>query len=337
MESTVFLVVLGFVLAAVLVRWATSPARKGARGERAVHGLLRQSLHPSEYAILRDVTLPYEGGTTQIDHVVVSRFGIFVIETRTLSGWIFGAEKDTHWTQSLGHFRVEFQNPLRQNHAHVRALQELLGLKASRFHSLVVFAGKSEFRTEMPLNVVDLERLLPFIEVRRAPLLSVEETDRVLDMIESSRLPSGGMTDALHIESLRARHVAKTRLPRAPRRPARNGGGRLRPARALAGLASLALLLAAGHFLVGGYDGLRSVGGAWPSAWPERAAQGVADAAFQPGHLDPASVDAMRAETEGLRCGYSLQTRRCVCLDAAGARVPMEFEACKAQADAAAP
>lgn len=324
MESTLFLIVLGVVLAAVLLTWTALPAHKGSRGERAVHGLLRQSLHPSEYAILRDVVLPFEGATTQIDHVVVSRFGIFVIETRHLAGWIFGSERDSHWTQSLGHFRMEFQNPLRQNQAHVRALQTLLGLRATKFHSLVVFSGKSEFRTAMPLNVLQLDRLVPFIEVRRTPLLTAEEADRALDLIESSRLEPGAATNLVHIESLRERHAARTNTNTVgPRQPWAPQDNRWRPgARALMSLASLALILLAGNVLVGGFDGLRSIGGAWPVMSSDHPFEQEAPGA--PDHAE-------------LRCSYASDARGRACFDSAGAEVPLEFEACKARADETLP
>lgn len=334
MESTVFLIVLGLVLAAFLAVWVASPARKGARGERAVHGLLRQSLHPSEYAILRDVTLPYEGGTTQIDHVVVSRFGIFVIETKNLSGWIYGSEWHSHWTQSFGHFRVEFQNPLRQNQRHLRALQGLLGLRATKFHSLVVFTGKSEFKREMPLNVVQPDRLVPFIQVRRTLLLTAEEVDRVLDVIESSRLEPGVATDLLHVQSLRARRaslVPAIRPALNTRAPSQRLAVHSRVAfRALAGAATLALLLS-GTALIGGFDGLSSLGGAWPTAYPPRSADRLAPAPLQ--SLEPL---AGAGDGHDLRCTYTADARSCSCYHPAGEPAPIDFEECKALAENAA-
>ncbi|MGK2926409.1 MAG: nuclease-related domain-containing protein [Lysobacterales bacterium] len=334
MESTVFLIVLGLVLAACLLVWLALPPRKGARGERVVHSLLRQSLHPSEYAILRDVTLPYEGGTTQIDHVVVSRFGIFVIETKNLAGWIYGAETDSHWTQSFGHFRVEFHNPLRQNHAHLRALQALLGLRATKFHSLVVFTGKSEFKREMPLNVLRPDRLVPFIEVRRTLLLTTEEADRSLDLIESSRLQPGLGTEVLHVESLRARRrpvvpaVHSATPARAPLRLATHNRVAFR---ALAGAAVLALLLS-GTALIGGIDGYALLGGTWPTAYPTRSAARLAPASLQP-LLEPAPG---ASDGHDLRCTYAPDARTCACYYPAGEPAPIDFEECKALADNAA-
>ncbi|OBU39883.1 NERD domain-containing protein [Photobacterium phosphoreum] len=51
---------------------------KGVFGEFLVNHLLLK-LPKSDYMLIKDVTLPTEDGTTQIDHVVVSKFGIFVV------------------------------------------------------------------------------------------------------------------------------------------------------------------------------------------------------------------------------------------------------------------
>jgi len=71
-------------------------AIKGAAGEANVALGSLLSLPPSKYTRFNDVTLPLPGGTAQIDHVFVSRFGVFVIETKNWSGWIFGRALDTH-------------------------------------------------------------------------------------------------------------------------------------------------------------------------------------------------------------------------------------------------
>ena len=61
---------------------------KGAVGETVVAtelGLLPRD----KYRVLNDVTLPTPNGSSQIDHVVVSIYGIFVIETKNYKGWIY--------------------------------------------------------------------------------------------------------------------------------------------------------------------------------------------------------------------------------------------------------
>jgi hypothetical protein len=79
-----------------------------------------------DYHLLNHLTLRLKGETTQIDHVLVSRFGVFVIETKHYNGWIFADSGDRQWTQVLYRVKNRFQNPIRQNYKHVCAVQELL-------------------------------------------------------------------------------------------------------------------------------------------------------------------------------------------------------------------
>src|SRR5437763_4468828 len=108
---------------------------RGWVGEHATSSLIAGSLNRDIYTRFEDVIVPTANGTTQIDHVVVSSFGVFVIETKNVSGWIFGRENDAKWTQVLPGKKRQFQNPLRQNYRHTRALADFLRLDHSVFHS----------------------------------------------------------------------------------------------------------------------------------------------------------------------------------------------------------
>ena len=77
--------ILGFL---ILGWWYNSPAYKGKEGENRVHNILLQL--PDDYVIIDDVVLRTDRGTTQIDHVVVSRYGVFAIETKNYRGEIYG-------------------------------------------------------------------------------------------------------------------------------------------------------------------------------------------------------------------------------------------------------
>lgn len=149
----VFLIIFA-ILAAVLYFYVQSPTYKGAAGERRVNSSLRSQLNEREYRVLDDLTLPTARGTTQIDHIVLSRYGIFVIETKNMAGWIFGSADQARWTVVLHRHKSQFQNPLRQNYHHVKVVQELLGVELRQIQSVVAFVGSAEPKTEMPRNVV---------------------------------------------------------------------------------------------------------------------------------------------------------------------------------------
>lgn len=133
---------------------STQAARLGEAGESVVLDDLKRL--DKRYAILHNVVLKTElGDTTQIDFVVFSVYGIFVLEVKNYSGWIFGSEPQELWTQVLYHEKNKFLNPLRQNYKHIKALSYILALPISAFHSVIVFPSSDiTFKTSFPSNVV---------------------------------------------------------------------------------------------------------------------------------------------------------------------------------------
>ena len=101
---------------------------KGKQGEDSVN-ILIEELFDQGYQYIPNVTLPtVDDATTQIDHIIVSRYGMFLIETKNYAGWIFGREGDPKWTQTLYGSKKQFQNPLRQSYKHVKTLAGLIGI-----------------------------------------------------------------------------------------------------------------------------------------------------------------------------------------------------------------
>ena len=126
---------------------------KGVLGEFLVNCLLNLFLSKDKYTLIKNVTLPTDDGTTQIDHIVVSQFGLFVIEMKNMKGWIFGSEKQKQWTQKIFKYSGKFQNPLHQNYKHTQTLARCLAIPHEQIFSVIVFIGNSTFKTTMPENV----------------------------------------------------------------------------------------------------------------------------------------------------------------------------------------
>ena len=94
----------------------------GKHGEREVNNILHR-LDRSNYKIYHDLYIPTENNcTAQIDHIVTSPFGIFIVETKHFSGWIFGSERN----QVIYKNRESFLNPIWQNAGHIKALENYL-------------------------------------------------------------------------------------------------------------------------------------------------------------------------------------------------------------------
>ena len=161
---------------------------RGARGENRVIRKLESRLPKDEYRVFNDVTLDSSRGETQIDHIVVSRYGVFVIETKNYSGWIFGNERSKQWTQVLYRKKYRFMNPLRQNYKHVRAVSSFLSVESRFIHSIVVFAGNAKFKTSLPSNVIYLRELSPYIRAKRDQPLSSRQFDSIVHKLTSYQL-----------------------------------------------------------------------------------------------------------------------------------------------------
>ena len=180
-----------------------SPWFKGVLGEFIVNLSTKFLLNKNDYHLLKNVTLPTEDGTTQIDHIIVSVYGIFVVETKNMKGWIFGKENQRTWTQKIYKHSNKFQNPLHQNYKHVKTLQHILGLTDSQIHSLVVFVGDSTFKTNMPDNVTYGGGYARYIKSKKQPVLSNPEVTEIIARIKQGRLNQSFKTNRAHVKHVK--------------------------------------------------------------------------------------------------------------------------------------
>jgi predicted RNA-binding Zn-ribbon protein involved in translation (DUF1610 family) len=176
---------------------------KGVFGEFVVNLSAKLFLDKEKYHLIKNVTLPTEDGSTQIDHVIVSRYGIFVVETKNMKGWIFGSPNQKTWTQKIYKHSSKFQNPLHQNYKHTKTLESLLGLNDEQIFSVIVFVGDSTFKTEMPENVTYGRGYIKFIKSKVKPVLTESEVKEITSKIEISRLTPSFKTNREHVKHVK--------------------------------------------------------------------------------------------------------------------------------------
>lgn len=123
-------------------------------------------LDPKKYKVLNDVLIVSHSRSSQIDHLIISTFGIFVIETKSLSGWIFGNEHRDKWTQTLYNRKYQFRNPIIQSWGHIRTLKEVLtDLHYTHYMPIVVFTGNSTLKNvKSSIPVIKKRKLLRTIK-----------------------------------------------------------------------------------------------------------------------------------------------------------------------------
>ena len=182
---------------------------KGLLGETVISVAMWLKLDKDVYHRLNNITLPLaNGGSTQIDHIIVSVYGIFVIETKNYKGWIFGNETQRQWTQAFPNGRkFKFQNPLRQNYLHIKTLSDLLGLELRYFHSMIAFIGECELKTrdELPEHVLT-SGMVSYIKKKQDKILNEEEVKSIVEQIESNRFSKSWRTNRQHKAYLKDKH-----------------------------------------------------------------------------------------------------------------------------------
>ena len=156
---------------------------KGKAGEKAVARRLKL-LPEEEYKVINDLMLPTTYGTTQLDHVVISRFGIFVIETKNYRGFIYGGENAEKWTQNIWGNKYSMLNPIRQNNTHVKALEyHLKKLNIDCYiHSIVAFSNRCNISVNVTGNckIVYYDEVLPVIKRSQDSYITHDDIERII-------------------------------------------------------------------------------------------------------------------------------------------------------------
>ena len=176
---------------------------KGVLGEWQVNLLIKFFLDKNDYHLIKNVTLPTDDGTTQIDHIIVSKYGIFVVETKNMKGWIFGNENQKQWTQQIYKHKSKFQNPLHQNYKHVKTLEACLNAKNNSILSVIIFIGDSTFKTKMPENVRFARGGIEYIKSKTDIVFNGNEITKIIEQIESGRLERNFKTNRQHVKHVR--------------------------------------------------------------------------------------------------------------------------------------
>lgn len=160
-----------------------NPIFKGYWGEKKVSFLL-SLLNKKQYTIINNVLLKSDDKTAQIDHLVVSNFGIFVIETKNYKGWIFGDENSYYWTQVLFKRKYKLYNPIRQNNGHVKALKHYLrSFPQIKYIPIVVFSSNSTLKVSTDSIVIYTMDILNIIKSFKTPVITEKERQIIIGVL----------------------------------------------------------------------------------------------------------------------------------------------------------
>ena len=131
------------------------PKFRGFMGEFWLKLELKK-LPKNKYKLLNDIMIEDEKGTHQIDHIVISKYGIFVIEMKNYYGLIIGNQYKEKWYQYLGKNKYTFHNPMYQNYGHVKALSNALNLNEDLFIPITCFSNQVKLKVTSNKPVVQV-------------------------------------------------------------------------------------------------------------------------------------------------------------------------------------
>jgi len=172
--------------------------RIGENGERAVSSYLTD-LECEEYQVFNDLLLREGNYTAQIDHIILSRYGVFVIETKNVHGKVYGSGNAEFWKQYLpdrGYKRYgstqehQLRNPLWQNADHIKSLRRLVFNRDIPILGIVVFPYETSLYVTAELPVLKMWQVVPYIKQYRDKVLTMEQVNfyrrRLLEAISTT-------------------------------------------------------------------------------------------------------------------------------------------------------
>lgn len=186
LSSTLIAIILIAILA-ILARLLPS---KGALGEMRVAHILKK-LPEESYTVINNLLIQNNGHTSQIDHIVISVYGIFVIETKTYKGWIYGGENSEYWTQNIYGNKYQLRNPIRQNYGHIKALKNILHeYQDVPCISVIAFSRQASIGVSSDTPVLYWNQIVPFISQFKNEVLTESQVRIITSILIASNQDS---------------------------------------------------------------------------------------------------------------------------------------------------
>ncbi|MBO7489515.1 MAG: NERD domain-containing protein [Bacteroidales bacterium] len=177
------IVILLVFLLVLFTRRKTIFISKGKSGEIRISNIL--SRLPDDYHIFNDVYLNNNGYSSQIDHVIISQYGVFVIETKNYSGDVYGSENAEYWTQYLQGEGYKFRNPIKQNQSHVVAIKNVLHIASCNITPIVVFLNKVDLHCSTSSAVLYAGQLDNYILSHKEILFPKDSVERLTQRLNT--------------------------------------------------------------------------------------------------------------------------------------------------------
>ena len=158
----------------------------GRRGADHVNNMLLQELPSKKYKIFNNVTLQVDNSKIQIDNIIVSLQGVFIVQTKTWTGWIVGTPELEKWKQINKQTTYNYSNPIKVNQHYIKLLNKLLKIPVTNIFSVIVFSGVCEFRNKRIENVLYARELTNYIQSFQDIIMNQVEAKTIIENINKA-------------------------------------------------------------------------------------------------------------------------------------------------------
>ena len=200
-----YIVIIIVVIIIIYGYYLNSPTGKGKTLENKIHRttkILAKKLGGLE---LRDLMFRDDLSTAQIDNMLITSKGLYVIEAKNYNGHIFGSEKQENWTMTVKHVnrkksrsgkiytktqisKHSFYNPIKQNQTHINKIIKLMDIhKAIPIHNIVVFGPKAYLRDVTHSNqvfVINSNQIISLIMNQEKSIEKEVETEKMMNFVD---------------------------------------------------------------------------------------------------------------------------------------------------------
>lgn len=192
--------IIGIIVAIVVLRFVLKvPKVKGFLGEIKVRLIISRGKKADRY-VLNNYMLIEDGRSTQIDHILINLYGVFVIETKNISGRIYGKHEDHNWTQVLAYWKTKhtLYSPVKQNATHAYRVAHLLP-EGTPIYSVVVLVQNNDQYVNSP-DVVAVKNLKGYLKSKPTSI-SYEQMSKYYETLLLNRAKTSNLEHKKHVKS----------------------------------------------------------------------------------------------------------------------------------------
>lgn len=139
---------------------------------------------PGNKKIITNMYIKDNRKTNYIEHILINKNGIFVIETKNLLGTIYGEEISKKWTQQTNKEKIEFENPIFKNYADKYLIEKVVENRTT-VTPIVAFTMKCKLKVKVTGQaVLYVSNLQKFIQSQKEKLTDEQIEEYYNKMIE---------------------------------------------------------------------------------------------------------------------------------------------------------